>query len=376
MTEGIGMATRVFISYSHDTEDHKRNVLGFADQLRAQGVDCILDQYEESPVQGWPHWMEAELCNCHYVLVVCTKGYCEKLATNATVGGKGVKWEGAIITQEIYEHEGRNRRFIPVLFGEESKDYIPRVLRSSTHYDVFDNGRYERLYRRLTQQPKVEKPSLGKVVIFPIEKTRGYKPPATSNPTKNIQQTITGNNNIQVGAIRGNLNIRPQAKTTVKILPPPGTIGANPLLQQAIKERFNKLGEEREKRFGKNAYSAMYNTFKKDFDIKNDKWTAICNWPEATADTKIRYLDAKYANTISGRLKNAIVKGTFVPTKGHSFAREKELLAQLDLEIASPQVKEYLKKYFEVESHTKLSRTAHWQWVLYLEQLVQKMFGE
>jgi hypothetical protein len=369
------MATRVFISYSHDSEDHKRNVLGFADQLRAQGVDCILDQYEESPEQGWPQWMEAELCNCDYVLVVSSKGYHEKLMSNAATGGKGVKWEGAIITQEIYEHEGKNRRFIPVLLGEESKDYIPRVLKSFTHYDVFDNERYERLYRRLTQQPKVEKPPLGKVVRFPIEKTRGYKPSATCNPTKNIQQTITGNNNIQAFTIRG-LNIRTQGKTIVQHLPPPGTIGANPLLKQAIKERFNKLGEEREKRVGKNAYSVMYKKFKKDFDIKNDAWTVIWNWLEATADSIICYLDDKYANTISGRLTKAIEKGTFIPTKGHSYAREKELLAQLDLNISSPQVKEYLKKYFGVDSHTKLSRTAHWQWVLYLEQLVREIVEE
>jgi len=320
--------------------------------------------------------METELCNCHYVLVVCTKGYWEKLAPNAKAGGKGVKWEGAIITQEIYEHEGSNRRFIPVLFGEGNKENIPRVLRPSTYYDVLQNESYEKLYRRLTRQPEVRKPLLGKVLKFPVEKTRGYNPPIINEPVGNIQQNLTGNNNFQVGTIGGNLNLRSQAKATIMLLPPPGTIGANPLLKQAITERFNKLGEEREKRFGKSAYAAMYKIFKKAFDIKKDKWTVIWNWPEAAGDSIINYLDTKYANTISGRITQAIEKGTFIPTKGHSYAREKELLEQLDLEISSPQVKECLEKYFGVNSHTKLTRTAHWQWVLYLEQQVKEMIGE
>lgn len=370
------MTIRTFISYSHDSEDHKRLVLGFANQLRAQGVDCVLDQYEESPEQGWPKWMETELCNCQYVLVVCTKGYCEKFAPNSVAGGKGVKWEGAIITQEIYENEGSNRRFIPVLFGAGSTNYIPRVLRPFTYYDVLHDKSYEKLYRRLTRQPEVKKTPLGKIIRFPIERTRGCKEPITNGSVRRIQQTLTGNNNIQVGSIQGNLSIRPQANATVKLLPPPGTIGANPLLKQAITVRFNKLGEEREKRFGKSAYAAMYLIFKKAFDIKKDKWTVIWNWPEAAGDHIINYLDAKYTNTISGRITQAIEKGTFIPTKGQSYAREKELLSQFDLEISSPQVKECLIKYFGVNSHTKLTRTAHWQWVLYLEQQVKEMLGE
>ena len=74
--------------------------------------------------------METELSSSSYVLVICTKGYCDKLDPKAKSGGKGVKWEGAIITQEIYDQEGRNKRFIPVLFGEENKDYIPRPLKA------------------------------------------------------------------------------------------------------------------------------------------------------------------------------------------------------------------------------------------------------
>ena len=44
----------VFISYSHDSPEHVDRVLAFANQLRRDGIDCTLDQYKESPPEGWP----------------------------------------------------------------------------------------------------------------------------------------------------------------------------------------------------------------------------------------------------------------------------------------------------------------------------------
>lgn len=34
---------KVFISYSHDSEEHKDRVLALSDRLRADGIDCIID---------------------------------------------------------------------------------------------------------------------------------------------------------------------------------------------------------------------------------------------------------------------------------------------------------------------------------------------
>jgi hypothetical protein len=337
----------------------------------------VLDQYEESPEEGWLKWMEAELSKSSYVLVICTKGYFDKLQPNAKPGGKGVKWEGTVITQEIYDQEGRNKKFIPVLFGEENKEHIPRALRSFTHYDVFQQAGYERLYRRLTRQSSVTKPPLGNVIKLPNARTApNYPPIHRGDGLGNIQQNMTGSNNVQAGIVYGNLNVKLRGKPVIQHLPPPGTVRANTLLKQAITERFNKLGEEREKRFGKDAYGAMYRIFKTDFAIKKNKWTVIWDWPEAMGDAIINYLDEKYANTISGRITGAIERGTAIPGRGYLYAREKELLEQIGLSVSSPEVKESLSRYFGVNSHTKLTAIKHWQWVLYLEQLVKKMIGE
>lgn len=49
----------VFISYSHDSKEHARRVLALSDRLRDDGVDCTVDQYEQSPPEGWQKWMDS-----------------------------------------------------------------------------------------------------------------------------------------------------------------------------------------------------------------------------------------------------------------------------------------------------------------------------
>ena len=47
-TEGIGTmadAPRVFLSYSHDSDEHAARVLALADALCDGGIDVILDRY-------------------------------------------------------------------------------------------------------------------------------------------------------------------------------------------------------------------------------------------------------------------------------------------------------------------------------------------
>jgi len=365
---------KTFISYSHDSNEHKRTVRELADRLRAQGIDCSLDQYEESPESGWIAWMEGELRTSSYVIVLCSPGYLEKFNRGVMGRGKGVKWEGAIINQELYEAEGRNRKFIPVVVGEENKKFIPTVLRPYTFYNAATEQGYERLYRRLTKQPLVEKPPLGEVIMFPALKSSPNSPRRLQKDRDvHVSQSIKGSRNVQVGLVSGNLKISTPRKPVVTVLPSPGSIGTNVLLKQAVEDRFKKLGEERGKRFGKSAYGVMYKNFKREFGIKeNEKWTKLWDWPEAAANQILLYLDRKYADTISGRIKGAIKRGSLIPAKGFLFQREKELLEQLDLQISSPEVKEWLWRYFGVDSHTKLDRLQHWHWVVHLEKLVRE----
>ncbi len=159
---------KVFISYSHDSPAHMDRVLDLSNRLRSGGIDCTMDQYEISPPEGWPRWMTNQIEGAHFVLVICTEKYERRFrGKEQAAKGLGGKWEGAIITQELYEAEANNTKFIPVVFSPEDLPYIPIVLRSATHYQVNTEKGYEDLYCRLTNQPRVLKPELGKLRSMP-----------------------------------------------------------------------------------------------------------------------------------------------------------------------------------------------------------------
>jgi tetratricopeptide (TPR) repeat protein len=159
---------RVFISYSHDSREHMDGVLDLSNRLRTAGIDCHIDQYEESPPEGWPQWTLNQFEAADFVLVVCTENYERRFRGKEAMGtGLGVKWEGAIITQELYDAENRNTTFIPVFFSPEDSAYAPIVLRGATRYILSSEEDYEALYRRLTQQPLTQKPALGSIRPMP-----------------------------------------------------------------------------------------------------------------------------------------------------------------------------------------------------------------
>lgn len=154
----------VFISYSHDSQEHKDRVLELADRLREDGIDCTIDQYEESPAEGWQRWMLNQVEAATFVLVACTEQYDRRFRGREAVGkGKGATWEGGVIIQELYDDQGQNAKFIPIVFTPEDANFIPSPLRSATSYRLNTGDGYELLYSRLTNQPRTRKPELGKL---------------------------------------------------------------------------------------------------------------------------------------------------------------------------------------------------------------------
>jgi formylglycine-generating enzyme required for sulfatase activity len=176
---------RVFISYSHDSAEHRRRVLELSNRLREDGVDCHIDQYEVSPPEGWPRWMERRIQEADFVLIVCTEIYARRFAGTAPAGeGKGAKFEGVVITQTLYQKEMHNERFIPVVFSaEDARHHRPALLDGATFYRVDEAEGYEKLYRHVTNQPAVIKPVLG---------TRRELPPQPVQPVVSDFSAPTG----------------------------------------------------------------------------------------------------------------------------------------------------------------------------------------
>ena len=161
MTGQMG-APRVFISYSHDSPEHKDRILALSDRLRREGVDCSIDQYEQSPAEGWPRWCERQVEQSDFVLVACTATYLRRFRGEEASGkGLGGTWEGHIITQELYNAQSKNAKFIPIMFSAEGAQFIPLLLQSATAYALYDD--YEALYRAPDRAVAVGKPALGSV---------------------------------------------------------------------------------------------------------------------------------------------------------------------------------------------------------------------
>jgi hypothetical protein len=164
-----GARRRVFISYSHDTPEHKRRVLALAGRLRENnGIDAIVDTYEQSPPQGWPAWCETEIDKADFVLMVCTATYLRRVRGEEEPStGHGVLWEARLIRQDIYDAGSAINKYVPVVLSDGSPSHVPRPVRGATIFHVETPEGYEGLCRLLTNQPLVPLPPLGTVKQYP-----------------------------------------------------------------------------------------------------------------------------------------------------------------------------------------------------------------
>jgi nucleoside phosphorylase len=169
---------KVFISYSHNIQspDYKDRILTLANRLLEDGIDCNIDQYEDSPPEGWQRWMLNQVERADYVLIACTEEYDRRFRGNESYGkGKGATWEGGVIIQELYDAQGQNSKFIPITLNPEDTSFIPSPLRAATSYRLQNDEGYESLYRRLTSQPRNRKPQLGKLqTLAPRDRKQGF----------------------------------------------------------------------------------------------------------------------------------------------------------------------------------------------------------
>lgn len=167
----MGKNPKVFISYSHQDEKYSLLILDLANRLRSEGIDANIDLYEESPEEGWPKWMEKQIVEADFVLVVCSESYNKKFYSNDELG-RGVCWEVNIVYQCIYNEFSKNSKFIPVFFSKDENQYIPLPLKSFTYYMLSDDEQYNSLYWRLRGIRKNAKPELGELRDLPLKTRR------------------------------------------------------------------------------------------------------------------------------------------------------------------------------------------------------------
>ena len=164
----LGSRPKVFISYAHEVgiAGHRERALELAQSLRRRGLDASIDQFVEHNPPTWPRWMLDEVRGADFVLCLASLTYKERVEGQGDISvGRGARWEGAIITEELYsEFPASQSRFIAVVLNGCQPAHIPDILMpvGRTYYSWPDGD--EDLYRRLTNQPRVIPATLGEIV--------------------------------------------------------------------------------------------------------------------------------------------------------------------------------------------------------------------
>ncbi|MBL4798333.1 MAG: toll/interleukin-1 receptor domain-containing protein [Oleispira sp.] len=178
---------KVFISYSHDSQEHKKWVLDLSTRLRNSGVDAIIDQWELRPGDDLPHFMETHLADSDYVVMVCTDKYVEK----ANSGTGGVGYEKMIITADLLSSIDSNK-IVPVIrqFGTHN---VPTFLKTKLFVNFSKDDDYEfsfdELVRTFHDAPIFKKPEIGNNPFTPVSET---PPEKTGDPILEIMKFVVG----------------------------------------------------------------------------------------------------------------------------------------------------------------------------------------
>jgi hypothetical protein len=169
-------APKAFISYSHDSDDHKQWVLQkLANPLMENGVETALDLWDLKAGQDVAAFMTAGISESDRVIMVCSENYVHR--ANDRKGGVG--YEGAIITGELVQNID-TQKFLPVIRANAAALKMPTYLGARKFIDFCNDadyvGKLEELLREIHGQPSIVKPPLG---ASPFSGAPSATPPPT-----------------------------------------------------------------------------------------------------------------------------------------------------------------------------------------------------
>lgn len=123
--------SNVFVSYAHESNAFCEEVKSLCRWLRKKDITvvCDFDYANKPPELGWPAWMAQGIEDAVVVLVIASPQYKVRFEKrNDSKSGKGVAWEGAIITQDLYGTLQQNNKFYPILPNNGNHEDIPKAL--------------------------------------------------------------------------------------------------------------------------------------------------------------------------------------------------------------------------------------------------------
>lgn len=185
-------APRVFISYAHDSERHKKTVMAFGELLRVHGIDAHLDEWYAHDRRDWSEWALEHVESADFVLAIASPKFRDR-ADGRAAGphGRGSQFEGALMRNKMTEDRRKwIRKILPVVLPGWTVGDIPEFLLpySATHYliDELSSEGIVELLRVLTGQPSHPLPPLGTLPSLPSDGTvqPPYRAPAAGNQVR------------------------------------------------------------------------------------------------------------------------------------------------------------------------------------------------
>ncbi|GAB3754906.1 toll/interleukin-1 receptor domain-containing protein [Spirosoma pomorum] len=157
----------VFISYSWDGETHQEWVLKLADDLTERyGLIVLLDQYDLTVGKNMTAFMEKSLEAADKVLIILTPNY--KTKAEDRRGGAG--FEHSIISQELYDLQDQNDKYLPVLRAGTTQTSAPGYIKTLVYRSMVNDNQYEsdllKLVKDIYGKPQAVRPQPGKIPNF------------------------------------------------------------------------------------------------------------------------------------------------------------------------------------------------------------------
>lgn len=206
-------APKVFVSYAHESEEHKAQVLAFASFLREMGVAAVLDLWATDARRDWSSWAIREMTDADFVLVVASDRYRSSGDGNGpNTEHRGVQAEAALLRDLVHGDRATwLPKILPVVLPGLTTSGIPLFLQPHTasHYrvDSFTPAGADELLRVILSQPGYIAPAVGPVQVLPPHAGQPEDAPDQARRTRVVNQ-INGTVNgkvIQVDTIEGDV---------------------------------------------------------------------------------------------------------------------------------------------------------------------------
>jgi hypothetical protein len=142
---------KLFISYAWESGEYREWVRRLAARFCEDGVEARLDYWHLQPTDTIPEFMNREVRQADWVLVLCSPAYKSKVhATEEGQRSTGVGWEARLLTSRLFISS--ENKILAALAKGAWTEAAPDFLQGQIYSDLSDPRTFEANYKTLLQR--------------------------------------------------------------------------------------------------------------------------------------------------------------------------------------------------------------------------------